>query len=142
MWPNLTTIFIFDPPLWETLLRCFSPKPWRASPFTYLNFMTGIMSLRSLRAMTELHCDILRSSCPQRECCNVFLCLWFRASLIYINNCPTRCNAKQPIYCSASSIYMFRMSIPPIIRSTQNSNYSLRYWSYFFFSYLPPTWPS
>ena len=22
------------------------------------------------------------------------LCLWFRASLIYINNCPTRCNTK------------------------------------------------
>ena len=25
------------------------------------------------------------------------LCLWFRASLIYINNCPTRCNTKQSI---------------------------------------------
>ena len=37
----------------------------------------------------------------------VILCLWFRASLIYINNCPTRCNTKQSIYYSASSLYMF-----------------------------------
>jgi len=64
---------------------------------------------------------------------NVFsiLCLWFRASLIYINNCPTRCNTKQSIYHSASSLYMFRVSTTPIIRSTQNCNYSLGYWSYF-----------
>jgi len=25
------------------------------------------------------------------------LCFWFRALLIYINNCPTRCNTKQSI---------------------------------------------
>jgi len=54
------------------------------------------------------------------------LCLWFRASPIYINNCPTRCNTKQSIYYSASSLYMFRVSITTII-STQNCNYSLRY---------------
>ena len=29
------------------------------------------------------------------------LCLWFRASLFYINNCPKRCNTKQSIYYSA-----------------------------------------
>ena len=28
----------------------------------------------------------------------------FRASLIFVNNCPTRCNTKQSIYYSASSI--------------------------------------
>ena len=66
------------------------------------------------------------------------LCLWFRASLIYINNCPTRCNIKQSIYYSASSLYMFRVWTTPIIRSTQNCNYSLRYWSYFFVQ-LPPS---
>ena len=54
------------------------------------------------------------------------------------NNCPTRCNTKQSIYYSASLLYMFRVSTTPIIKSTQNCNYSLRYWSY----YLPPTWPS
>jgi len=27
-----------------------------------------------------------------------FLCLWFRTSLIYINNCPARCNTKQSIF--------------------------------------------
>jgi len=62
--------------------------------------------------------------------------------VIYINNCPARCNAKQSIYYSASSLYMFRVSTIPIIRNTQNCNYSLRYWSYFLCSYLPPTWPS
>jgi len=67
----------------------------------------------------------------QCECCQqnitAILCLWFRASLIYINNCPTRFNTNQSIYFSASSLYMFRVSTTPIIRSTQNCNYSLRY---------------
>ena len=40
---------------------------------------------------------------------------------------------------SASSLYMFRVSATPIIRSTQNCNYSLRYWLYFFFVQLPPS---
>jgi len=56
----------------------------------------------------------------------ILLCLWFRASLIYINNCPTRCNTKQYIYYSASSLYMFRVSATPIIRSTQKCNYRLQ----------------
>jgi hypothetical protein len=62
----------------------------------------------------------------------------------YINNCPTRSKTKQSIYIyySASSLYTFRVSTTPIIRSTQNCNYSLRYWSYFLCSYLPPKWPS
>jgi len=70
------------------------------------------------------------------------LCLWFRASLIYINSCPTRCNTKQSIYYPASSLYMFRVSTTSIIRSTQNCNYSLRYWSYILCSCLFPTWPT
>ena len=44
-----------------------------------------------------------------------------------IKNCPTRCNKKQSIYYSASSLYMFRVSTTPTTRSTQNCNYSLRY---------------
>ena len=56
-----------------------------------------------------------------------FLCLWFRASLIYINNCPKRSDTKQSIYYSASSLNIFRVSITPIIRSTQKCNYSLPY---------------
>jgi len=63
-------------------------------------------------------------------------------TIMCINNCPTRCSTKQSIYYSAISVYMFRVSTTPIIRSTQNCNYSLRYWSYFLCSYLPPTWPS
>jgi len=46
-------------------------------------------------------------------------CLWFRASLIYINNCSTRCNTKQSIYYSASSLYMCRVSTTSIT-NTQN----------------------
>ena len=57
---------------------------------------------------------------------------------ICINNCPTRCNTKQSIYYSASSLYMYRVSTTPISRSTHNSNYSLRYWSCFFVQ-LPPS---
>jgi len=34
------------------------------------------------------------------------------------------------------------VSTTPITRSTQNCNCSLRYWSYFLCSYLPPKWPS
>jgi len=37
----------------------------------------------------------------------VLLCLWIHAPLTYINNCPTRCNTKQSIYYSASTLYMF-----------------------------------
>ena len=61
---------------------------------------------------------------------------------IYINNFSTRCNTKQSIYYSTSSLYMFRVSATPIIGNTQNCNYSLRYWSCFLCNYLPPTWPS
>jgi len=43
----------------------------------------------------------------------------------------TRCNTKQSIYYSASSLYTFRVSTTPVIRSTQNCNYIIRYWSYF-----------
>ena len=44
-----------------------------------------------------------------------------------INNFPTRCNTKHSIYYSVSSLYMFPVSTTPIIRSTQNCNYSLPY---------------
>jgi len=68
---------------------------------------------------------------PKRQRISIhILCSWLRASLIYINDCPTRCNTKQSIYYSASSLYMFRVSTTRIIRSTRNCNYSLRYWSY------------
>ena len=54
-----------------------------------------------------------------------------------------RWNTKQSIYYYASSLYMFRVPITPIIMSTQNCNYSLRHWPFFFFcSYLLPTCPS
>jgi len=38
---------------------------------------------------------------------------------------------KQSVYYSASSLYMFRVSTTPVIRSTQNCNYSLRYWYWY-----------
>jgi len=50
------------------------------------------------------------------------LCLWFRASLIYVNNCPTRCNTNQSIYYSASSLYMFRVSTTPIVKTVTTAS--------------------
>jgi len=37
--------------------------------------------------------------------------------LLAFNHCPTRCNTKQSIYYSASSVYMFRVLTTLIIRS-------------------------
>jgi len=50
----------------------------------------------------------------------VYIGVYLKSVLIYINNYPTRCNTKQSIYYSVSSLYMFRVSTTPIIRSTQN----------------------
>ena len=36
---------------------------------------------------------------------------------IYINSCPKKCNTKQSIYYSTSSLYMFRVSTTPVIKS-------------------------
>ena len=73
----------------------------------------GIKRGTSMKSVTRVRFQLKRG----------LLCLWFRASLICINNCQKRCNTKQSIYYSASSLYMFRVSTTPI-------------------SYLPPTWPS
>jgi len=95
---------------------------------TYINFQaTELENGKEQKNETILH----QAKWRCRKTIQAVLCLWFRVSLICINNCPTRCNTKQSIYYSASSLYMFRGSTTPIIRSTQNCNYSLRYWSYF-----------
>jgi len=39
-------------------------------------------------------------------------------SLHFINNCPTRCNTKQSIYYSASSLYRFRVSTTSGVHKT------------------------
>jgi len=61
---------------------------------------------------------------------------------VYVNSRPTRCNTKQSIYYSASSLYMFRVSNTPIIQSTQNCNYILLYWSCCAVQLPPPMWPN
>ena len=53
--------------------------------------------------------------------------IYYGRSEVHLNNCPKTCNTKQSIYYSASSLYMFRVSTTPIIRNTQNCNYSLWY---------------
>ena len=58
---------------------------------------------------------------------NFYTLIFYTRIYSYINNCPTRCNTKQSIYYSASLLYMFRVPTTPIIRSTQNCNYNLRY---------------
>ena len=66
----------------------------------------------------------------------VILCVWFRASLICINICPTKCNTKQA-YLLFCKFTLHVSGATSIIRSTQNCNYSLQYWSYFFVQLLP-----
>ena len=65
----------------------------------YTNFEASEAQNRSVR----FH-DI--RSPTAEHCCTIYS-LWFRASLIYSNNCPTRCNTKQSTYYSASSLYIF-----------------------------------
>ena len=78
---------------------------------------------------------VLEYAAPQ------ILCLRLRTSLIYINNIQ-RDATQSSLFIILQGHYMFRVSTTHNIRSTQNCNYSLRYWSYFLCSYLPPTWPS
>ena len=52
----------------------------------------------------------------------------------------TRCNSMQIfIYCKVT-LHVSGVTAP-IIRSTKNSNHSLRYRSQYWYSYFPPTWP-
>jgi len=47
-----------------------------------------------------------------------FKCLWFRASLIYINNCPTRCNTKQSIILQVHSTCFGCQTHPSSVHKT------------------------
>jgi hypothetical protein len=60
---------------------------------------------------------------------------WVRASQIYSTICPTRCNFKQFIYIW-KLLYMFRVLLPPIIRSAYKCIYSIWYSSHLY-CYLP-----
>ena len=59
-----------------------------------------------------------------------FLCLWFRASWLYINNIQQDATVCRYLF-TANLLYMFRASMAPIIRSTKNCNCSLWYRSYY-----------
>ena len=109
------------------------------------HWVLGIKCIRTQIILTLLGAYIIVSRLLECSLIQI-LCLWFRASLIYNTNCPTRCNTKQSIYYSASSLYMFRVSTTSIIRITQNCNYSLLYWSYIFVQLSPSnvaklSWP-
>ena len=121
------------------------PSPDHSNPFHDLqidSFKTHFNTIFPFTSVSSKWSLSLRFSQWNAIWKFLFLFLWFHALLIYINNCPTRCNTKQSIYASANSLYMFQVSTTPITKSTQNCKYSLRYWSYFLCSYLPPTWPS
>jgi hypothetical protein len=60
---------------------------------------------------------------------------WIRASQIYSNIYPTRCIFTHFIYIW-NLLYMFRVLLPPIIRSAYNSIYSIWYLSHRY-CYLP-----
>ena len=82
------------------------------------------------------HCIELLDCFCQYAATFLILCLWFSASLIYVNNCPTRCNTKQCIYYSASSLYMFRVSN---IYGAGGCSYSFVY-SWWWVWLTPETW--
>ena len=58
----------------------------------------------------------------------LFLCPSVCALQIYVNNCPMSCDYMQCIYCCTLH-YVFRVAIPPTIRSTYNCIYSIWHWS-------------
>jgi len=72
----------------------------------------------------------------------VYIGVYLKSVLIYINNYPTRCNTKQSIYYSVS----FTLHVSGVNHTHHQEytklNYRLRYWSYFLCRYLHPTWPA
>ena len=46
---------------------------------------------------------------------------------VYVDNCPTRCDYMQFIFC-CDLLYMFQAVTPPIIRRTYDCIYSIWYW--------------
>ena len=65
---------------------------------------------------------------------------WVRASQIYSNIYPTRCNFTQFIH-SWKLLYMFRVLLPPIIRCAYECMYSIWYLSHRY-CYLQLSWRS
>jgi len=55
-----------------------------------------------------------------------FLYSWFRASWLYINKIQRDATVCRCLF-TAKLLYMFRVSIAPIIRSTSNCNFSFWY---------------
>ena len=98
-------------------------------------FTVSVIALRCSKIIFLQDFNVIFFNLNVTELCQQ---VTFGSSIFYTNNCATRCNTKQSIYYSASSLYMFRVSTTPIIRNTQNCNYSLRYWSYFLCCYA---WP-
>jgi len=70
------------------------------------NFKSGfVCQMASLNAAVNLAKWLLmKVSAKLLQIIYSILCLWLRASLIYINNCPTRWNKKQSIYYSAATL--------------------------------------
>ena len=67
---------------------------------------------------------------------------WLLTSLYYIVINQQDAAVRSQFYFTAGSLYMFRVLSTPIVRSTLNCIYSLRYRSYYRCSYLLPTWPA
>ena len=71
---------------------------------------------------------------------HVILHFWFRASLLYINNWPTRCNTKQYIILQVHSTCFGCQPHPSSgVHKTVTTASGTSH--IFLCSYLPPTWP-
>jgi hypothetical protein len=99
------------------LMKC----SWKYQPF--------ILDFWLRRGVNEI-CDILEFV----TLCKMVVSYWLwrsnvRASQIYSNICPKRCNSAQFIYIWRL-LYMFRVLLPPIIRSAYNCIYNIWYLSH------------
>ena len=89
-----------------------------------------LSSCRVLDTKCRISASLLWSRFVLRIACSR---LWhlqshFRAAcnIMYVNDCPTRCDSIQFVYCR-KLLYKFQAVTPPIIRSTYNCIYSVWY---------------
>jgi hypothetical protein len=114
---SCVTTALFSTPGFRLLPRCNSGST--SSEIIFL----GLLPLED----GPIGCPEASFNNYQHMLCN-FWRPWVRASQIYSSIYPTRCNFTQCIY-FWKLLYMFRVSLPPIIRSAYNCIYSIWYLS-------------
>ena len=114
----------------ELLLTVQYFLPWgiaahRTFQLATLRGSRRLARMRGRRMIILRILRVLRAACKQNFYVYGSVRRW--SILIIVQRDATQSS----LYYSASSLYIFRVSTTPIIRSTQICNYSLRYWLYF-----------